>query len=519
MTQHPTASCCWCQSKLEQIENVWWCPQKECRTKQRESGIAFQVPTIEKGKHTGWGWTYWFTPLPSQAEFERRQAPRKLWGGAAGPGKSYGARRLAMRRCQVIPNYSVLLLRKTFPELERTHIKAMRRESQELGFTWAESRKTAEFKNGSTIECGHMEDADSVQKYLSTEYDLIIAEEGVQFQPDALMELMSRARTSNPHVIARGGAEVWIPTNPGGPSHALLRDLFITHTPDIERYPAMKTKYRAEQWCFIPAKLDDNPYLDPDYESLALSGLRKARYEQMRHGDWDAAEGMFFEDFSSRTHSRELQLAKPLTGVVEAVDWGFSSFGCVGWFVPVGDNHWHCIQEWKFKQLTAEDVARGIVKIRKDLGIKSVAYTVVDPSMHNKTGSGKGESFAETFARFKVPTRRGDNDRKMGWPRMAAWFKPDVNYVTDTHPEGVPWLTFDPSCKYLLRSIPALLCDKNDPEDIDTKLDDHGADMVRYFTQSRPSVSQISVPKTTPAMFSPNWLRSLVAPKETGVLA
>jgi hypothetical protein len=512
MTQHPTASCCWCQSKLEQIENVWWCPQKECRTKQRESGIAFQVPTIEKGKHTGWGWTYWFTPLPSQAEFERRQAPRKLWGGAAGPGKSYGARRLAMRRCQVIPNYSVLLLRKTFPELERTHIKAMRRESQELGFTWAESRKTAEFKNGSTIECGHMEDADSVQKYLSTEYDLIIAEEGVQFQPDALMELMSRARTSNPHVIARGGAEVWIPTNPGGPSHALLRDLFITHTPDIERYPAMKTKYRPEQWCFIPAKLDDNPYLDPDYESLALSGLRKARYEQMRHGDWDAAEGMFFDDFSARTHAREVSVQRPIDDVIEAGDWGFTSPGTVAWYLPMDDNHWHVIAEWKFQRMTAEEVAVGIVNRRRELGIRRVRYSVWDPSIFNKTGHGKGESVAETLGRFGVACRRGDNDRVLGWMRLAAFYR--------TAPDGVPWLTYDPSCTYSLRSIPALLSDKHNPEDVDTKLDDHCADRDRYFAQSRPAVIPGNgAPRKPPAMFSPNWLRSLVAPKETGVLA
>ena len=477
MTVHGSATCTWCQSPLMQVESVWWCPRAECREKQRESGIA-----IKAGKKGAEQYRWWFCPLPSQAEFERRKAPRKLWGGSAGPGKSYGARKLAYRRAQRIAGLNVLLVRKTYPELERTHIKAMRRESQELGFEWVESRREARFRNGSVIECGHLEDDAAVQKYLSAEYDLIIVDEAVQIEPDALMELMSRARTSNPEVVKDGGAEVWLVTNPGGPSHGLLRDLFISHTPDTERYPALAKTYDPAKWLYMKATLDDNPYIDPDYESLSLTGLRKARYEQLRYGDWDAAEGQFFEEFSARTHARRLALSRPLHGVVEAVDWGFTSFGCVGWFVPVGDHHWHCIKEWKFRKLTAEEVAQGIKERRQELGIASIAYTVVDPSMKNKTGHGQGESFMETFARFGVPCRPGHNDRLMGWPRLAAWFR--------TSPAGVPWLTFEPDeCKYLLRSIPSLLADKHDPEDVDSDLDDHGADMCRYFVMSRPAIS------------------------------
>jgi hypothetical protein len=119
----------------------------------------------------------------------------------------------------------------------------------------------------------------------------------------------------------------------------------------------------------------------------------------------------------------------------------------------------------------------------------------------------------ETFRRFGIACRKGDNDRVMGWPRMAAWFKPAE--------DGVPWLTFDKDhCKYLLRSIPSLLADKSNPEDIDTSLDDHGADMVRYFLMSRPPIWSHERPedRTPAAMFSPAWFKSLTA-RESGVLA
>lgn len=497
MTEHPTAKCCWCQRHLVRVDGVWWCQGEACRTLQRKAGIAFEVPRVGPKGFEGYDWRWWFAPLPSQAEFERRKAPRKLWGGSAGPGKSYGARKLAYRRAQRIPGLNVLLVRKTYKELERTHIKAMRREAEELGFEWVESRYEASFpKTRAVIECGHLEDEAAVQKYLSAEYDLIIVDEAVQVEPDALMELMSRARTSNPAVMAAGGAEVWLVTNPGGPSHNLLKSMFIDHEPDIETYPAMAQAYRPEEWVYMPATLDDNPYIDPEYERLALSGLRRARYQQLRRGDWDAAEGTFFgEVFSKATHTRTVPVYAGAE-FVEAFDWGYGSWSCWGSFLPLPDNHWHCVKCLKFKKVEPEDAAGLIQEARAEIGYQTPQYAVADPKIFSQD---RGESIAETMRRFGVAFQRATNKRtstdatrQMGWPRLASWFKFDPRTATafdaHRHPiNGVPWLTFDPDeCKYLIRTLPQLMPDPHNPEDIDTTQDDHGADMCRYFVMSRP---------------------------------
>jgi hypothetical protein len=142
----------------------------------------------------------------------------------------------------------------------------------------------------------------------------------------------------------------------------------------------------------------------------------------------------------------------------------------------VGDNHWHVIGEWKFKQLTPEKVAEGILERRKELGIGRVSYTVGDPAMFSKT---RGDSIAETMSRNGVTIRPGVNERELGWMRLMSAFQ--------NAPDGTPWLTYEPSCTYSLRSIPALLADKANPEDVDTKLDDHAADAIRYWAMSRPS--------------------------------
>ncbi len=507
---HPIARCCWCQSSLVKRVGHWWCPTEACRTKQRQWAIVLQEKRIERGQFKGYQSKFWWVPLPKQVEFLALPGKRKLLGGAAGPGKSHVARCGAYRLCLTIPGLSVLLIRKTRPELERTHIRKMRQEQHDLGFTWMEQAKECRFPNGSVIECGHMEDEAAVQKYLSSEYDLIIPEEAVQYPPDPLMELMSRARTSNESVKALGGPWVWLPTNPGGPSHHLLKSFFIDQNPDTEQYPAMAKTYKPEQWGYTHATLDDNPYIDPDYEQLSLSGLRKARYAQLRHGDWDAAEGTFFEMFSKATHSRTVELPHPITGVIEAIDWGYTSPGAWAAYAPVGDGHWHVLGEWKFRQHTPEEVAKGILQRRQELGIGKVSYVVGDPAMFAKS---RGESIAETMGRYGVQIQPGDNERVLGWMRLIAAYH--------AAPDGIPWLTYSPDCTYSLRAIPALLADKNNPEDVDTRLDDHCADRDRYFVMSRPS---FSAPKPKEADYptgSWGWWRHFHSQQEqaTGVLA
>lgn len=510
METHPIATCCWCKLSLVKKDGHWWCQTEACRTRQREWAIVHQVPNIVNGRYAGHKPVFWWVPLPKQVAFLSLPSKRKLMAGAVGPGKSKTARNGAYRLCTDIPNMSVLLTRKTHPELERTHIKEMRREQNDLGFKWMEQAGQCRFPKGGVIECGHLEDEAAVQKYLSAEYDLIILEEAVQYKPDAIMELMSRARTSNERVKALGGPWVWMLTNPGGPSHGLLEDLFINKEPDTETYPAMAQYYKPEEWSHVHTTLDDNPYIDEDYAALALSGLRKTRYAQLRHGDWSAADGAFFECFSKKTHSKHVELSSPIDGVIEAMDWGYTSPGCWVAVAHIGDGHWHVIGEWKFRQLTPELVAAGIKERRKELGIGSVSYTVGDPAMFSKQ---RGDSIAETMSRHGVTIRPGVNERELGWMRLMSAFQ--------NAPDGSPWLTYSPDCTYSLRSIPALLADKTNPEDVDTKLDDHAADAIRYWAMSRPSFSAPVAKEPEYPANSWGWWRKFHTAQEqpTGVLA
>ena len=490
-TAHHTATCCWCQAPLVIAEapglRCWVCPVHA----DRQNAYALYAT---RGKTR----TCLYMPLPSQVLFEECAAKNVLWGGQAGPGKSFGARWWLYKRSLAVPGHKGLILRENWEQLDKTHLRDMEAEQGLIGAKFSKTDRMMTFPNGSVIDCGHMADPDSVLRYRSTEYGAIVPDEASLYPLDydglsPLGALSTRARKVYRDVQGREVRPRFLPvSNPGGPSASWLRDMFIDHTPDFEKYPALKPKfvdgvqvkgYRAEKWAYIPARLDDNPYQDPEYEDT-LSVLSKWQYEQLRHGDWHVFAGQFFEEWRESLHVVDRGRLSPDLFWYEAMDWGYSTPGNVGWYAALPDGHYHKASELKYSHLTADELATAVLKRRKELGLSRVQYTVGDPSMWQKTGHGRGESYAETLQRRGFGMRKGDNDRRNGWARVHALLRTDV--------DGVPWLTVDPSCKYTVRTLPAQMSDKRDPEDIDTNGDDHAADETRYFAQSRPAPTMIA---------------------------
>jgi hypothetical protein len=164
-----------------------------------------------------------------------------------------------------------------------------------------------------------------------------------------------------------------------------------------------------------------------------------------------------------------------------SLDWGYNAWGCCLWWLCLADGHYHIYREYKFRQQTVTEAGLAIVTRTKSYGIGRMRYLVADPACWQKTGAGKGESIAETLSRtpIRLPMKKGDNDRKNGWQRIHELLQPA--------PDGRPWLTVDESCTYLRRTIPAAVSDETDPDDVDTTIDDHGLDALRYGAMSRPS--------------------------------
>jgi hypothetical protein len=485
---------------LVQAEGAWWCSQVPCQTRQATWAIE-AAPKRGGGERA-----LLYVPTPRQVDFYEttRKVRRVLYGGQAGPGKSHALRWGLYRDCMTIPNLNCLLLRRTYQQLEQSHLMEMLREQRVLGSTYTTGDKVMRFPNGSILRAGHCETTADAMNYLSTEYDRIAFDELVTFDQGPALEIMSRARTSKAAVKAAGDAQVWAGTNPGGRGARWVRDFFIERDVDRGEFP----NYDPARYGFVEATLDDNPYISEQYR-LDLEDLPEQRKRQLLYGDWDAFEGQMFSQLRPDKHRVRLEIP-PSVEWSGGLDWGFRSPGSLGLYAHLSDGHYHRKAEYKFRGKNADEVATEYFRLLKALGVKRVRYIAGDPAMWSKTGNGRGESIAETLIRRGMPLRRGDNDRFNGIMRVHEFLRDD--------PGGQPYLTVDPGCVYWWRSLSALTSDPNDPDDVDTTQDDHAYDETRYWAMSRPSPTRIAA-KAPYDVGSLGWYKQHYAGQGTGVLA
>jgi phage terminase large subunit len=408
-----------------------------------------------------------YRPTPKQVQFQLCAAKRVLYGGAAGGGKSHAMRWDAYLRCLAVPGYRALILRRTFPELEKTHIDRASLEAPLMGAKPKTSDREVEFGNGAKVVFGHCQDDEAIGKHLSTEWDAIYFDELVTFTQRQFLMIASRARTSKPGVspVVRAG------TNPGGPGAHWVREWFIDKTVDLKQFPA----YKPENYAYIPATLDDNPHIDPEYEQSLLD-LPEALRRAYRYGDWDIFEGQYFSEWRKANHVGFVPIPEGVQWV-RAVDWGYVKPGWCGWFACLPEGRVILAWEYLFSQTIAAEVAKEIKRRTQALGAK-VRYTVGDTAMWTPEGQ-TGETIAETFAKHGVPMVQADKDRVNGWQRVRHWLR--------EAPDGKPWLMVTPDCPYAIRTFPAAVMDTHKPEDVDSDGEDHALDAIRYFCMSRPS--------------------------------
>lgn len=223
-------------------------------------------------------------PHPKQAVFMLLPQKEILFGGAAGPGKSYALVLSALQYFDV-PGYSAVLFRRTSPQLtgEGGLIpKAHEILAGQADATWSEQKKTYTSKEGGVIKFAHLQYDKTALDHDGMEYQLIAFDELPHFSLYQYLFLMSRLR--RPRRL-RIPLRVRSTGNPGGPGHEWVKARLVDN---VEK---------KNSRLYIPATLKDNPSLNTEEYIEQLMMLPPLERAQKLHGDWDAApDGEIFKD-------------------------------------------------------------------------------------------------------------------------------------------------------------------------------------------------------------------------------
>ena len=360
-----------------------------------------------------------YEPQPKQALLHKCHAKQILFGGAAGGGKSHSGRWDVIGFCLENPGLQAFIFRRSLPELDSNHIQPLKKEMpQELG-NFNETRKRYEFYNGSSIQFQYLERDSDCDRIQGTEIHIALVDEAGQMTPYQLGYIKSRMRLGNfqpkenqRHLLPR----LVMTANPGGQSHNFLKALYIDPAPaesyfyDHTMRDPNNDKDRGWLTMYIPAKMQDNKYIDPSYAS-SFSALPEELGRALREGDWDLVVGSFFGD----VWKRDLHVIRPFEipqhwTRFRSFDWGSASPFSVGWWAVADDHDKYPdgalirYREWYGSsgrpnvglRMTAEEVGAGIRSRERH---ERLDFSVGDPSIWKFDG---GPSIGERLSKIKT---------------------------------------------------------------------------------------------------------------------
>ncbi len=421
---------------------------------------------------------------PRQEEFVLSRARFTAYGGARGGGKTHAVRVKALLGSMLYPGIRILIVRRTYPELEANHIQPIRKLVPADAGTYNAQKRQMTMANGSVIRFGHFRDrGDSFREYQGQEYDWIFLDEATQFTEEEFRLLGSCLRGAND--IPK---QFFLTCNPGGVGHRWVKRLFVdrlyrTDGDEEEREdPA--------DYAFIRATVDDNTALLASRDGAAYKKMLAALPESIRaahrYGDWDVPGGAFFPEFSRAVHTVEPFAVPSRWRRYRALDYGLDMLAVL-WAAADTEGRLVVYRELALPGLTVSRAAEAIRE--RTLPGERIEATFAPPDLWNRQKD-TGKSMAELFFAGGVNLVRSENSRVQGWMQVREALLPGEN--------GKPGLLIFRSCPGLIGDLTALQTDEKDPNDAAVQPHEvtHSTDALRYLCVSRllPGEAEAEVP-------------------------
>ncbi|MCI6958046.1 MAG: phage terminase large subunit, partial [Clostridiales bacterium] len=388
-------------------------------------------------------------PSEKQILFLKDHHKHVMFGGARGGGKSWVVRDKAKRLALRYPGIRLLIVRRTYQELENNHIQPLQGELAGIA-KYIKAQRQFFFPNGSTLRFGYCAKDSDLDQYQGTEYDVIFLDEATQ-----LKELWIRKITACVRGVNDFPKRVYYTCNPGGVSHGYMKRLFIDRKFEPGENPG--------DYSFIQSLVTDNKALmesQPDYVDQ-LKALPPKLRDAWLHGRWDVYEGQFFEELrltpdpelcarAGITVEEALQQRR-FTHVIPAFDlnagerrgWKILRSYDFGYNKPFSLGYWAVDYDgvlYRILELygctgtpdegvkwTPEEQFRRIAQLEREhpwLRGRKISDGVADPAIWD---SSRGECIADTAAKYGIYFTPGDNHRIPGWMQVHYRLQFDEN--------------------------------------------------------------------------------------------
>jgi hypothetical protein len=414
-----------------------------------------------------------------------------LFGGSRGPGKTWAGMDWVGEEIDN-PLYRALVIRKNAEDLS-DWIDRMHQMYKGDGVKVAYKPAVLTFPSGAVIKTGHLKDDQAYTKYQGHEYQRMLIEELTQISSEKrYLQLTSACRSTVPGLPAR----IFATTNPGGVGHGWVKKRFID-TAVMKDYlykdkngkvkKALVGKPYADPTSgrlrvFVPAHVDDNPTLmenDPSYIHFldSLKDTDEELWKAWRLGDWDVFAGQVFREFRRDIHVSD-RLNYPLADCKKIIsfDWGYNDPGAAHFIAIEPENPWGITHIYVYRELhqnhkTPEEWADQLAILT---GLEDIEFMVLP---HDCFATPHGKQSIATIFKQKMPKVRfipGDTMQKGARLNRLAL----THQYLSIAPDGEPYMRIRPTCKSLIETLPTLVYDDTNVEDLDSSGDDHDYDSV-----------------------------------------
>lgn len=400
-----------------------------------------------------------------------------------------------------------LILRRTYPELYKSHIVKLFEEYPQTRRWYNEARKEMIFPNGSRLFFGSAEHSSDMSNFYSAEFADIMPDEAQEFSQGELEQLSGSLRcTSNADITPKmlltfmpGASETGIP--PKG--LAYLKRVFVDGN--------LRGEESKQQWTFLQAFSWDN--IEWARKELSRDGVSEAEFyswdsdrrrdyflerteygatlaaitdnylrEAWLYGKWDIFKGQYFTNFSYDRHTvapEQLRIEKWHKKWISG-DWGYDHPACIHWHAQDDRGKITTYREFWGREIGEEALGRKIGELSTGEKIDCFAFSwdafgKLNPKTRKSITEMIGNALPPNMPK-PTPADATAGSRISGWRLMHQLLT------------AGDWM-ISRDCAHLVETLPSLIRDDKNPEDVlkidypENYIGDDAADSARYGLQ------------------------------------